>query len=125
MPLRLGFRRELVAGFLGDARRVGTSIRERLFVVGERRVRFFLQASGRVEITLDPIPAFVQHVADARQRDPAHDEQQGDKRQSQPKELAREVLGVELRKSAPLVLRGSLGRLGGGRKKHDGAGEHR
>ena len=71
---------ETLARFFGDTRCIGACISQGLLVVGECLVRFVFETSRSVEITLDPVTTLINHVADARQRDPAHDEEQRNER---------------------------------------------
>ena len=60
---------KLFARLLRDAGGIGTRIRERLLVVGERLVGIALEAGCRIDIALDPVAALFDHLADARQCD--------------------------------------------------------
>ena len=82
---------EPLAHFLGDGGGLGARVGQRLLVGGERLFGLALEALGRVEIALHAVTPLLDHLADARQRDPRHDEVERAEGDRQPEQLRGEV----------------------------------
>ena len=96
------------ARLVGERLRPRARFRQRLLVRCNRGIRCVLEALRLGKIVFDMLAARLEDRADARQRDPRHQEIERNEDERQPQQLRGEGLGIERRKPAAVLARRNL-----------------